>query len=275
MSVSTPPAAPPAPAPVPAGRPRRPPPRWTLWAGLAVVAVITGWSAYQIDFTLAPLLTDIGRGSEIVARFFDPNWPFIVRVWPRWLETIYIAVIAAVVGNSVALFVSLVASRVTSPDRGVYQVGKAVLSVVRSLPDVAYGLLFVAAVGTGAMGGILALIMFNIGVNAKLTSETIDAVDTGPLEAADAAGANRLQRAWSAVVPQILPSYLSYSLYVFELNIRASVVIGLVGGGGIGNVIRVELAGFRYENIGAVILALFVVVFVLDRVSIWFRRRLV
>lgn len=256
-------------------RPRRPRPRWSLWAGLALVAVITVWSAYQIEFTLAPLFTDLGRGTEIVARFFDPNWSFIVRVWPRWLETIYIAVIAAVIGNGVALFISLLASKVTTSSRPVYQTSKTVLSVVRSLPDIAYGLLFVAAVGTGALGGILALIMFNIGVNAKLTSETIDAVDTGPLEAADASGANRVQRSWSAVVPQILPNYLSYSLYVLELNIRASVVIGLVGGGGIGNVIRVELAGFRYENIGAIILALFVIVFVLDRASIWFRRRLV
>lgn len=274
MSTAAPPAQAAGTRPPPA-RPKRPPPRWSLWGGLAVVAVITWWSARQIDFTLVPLFTDIDRGSAIIVRFLDPNWSFIFDVWPRWLETLYIAVIAAVVGNGVALFVSLLASPVTSPNRVVYQAAKTVLSVVRSLPDVAYALLFVAAVSTGALAGILALIMFNIGVNAKLTSETIDAVDTGPLEAADAAGANRLQRAWSAVVPQILPNYLSYSLYVFELNIRASVVIGVVGGGGIGSVIMVQLGRFNYENIGAIIVALFIVVFVLDRASIWFRRRLV
>jgi phosphonate transport system permease protein len=117
--------------------------------------------------------------------------------------------------------------------------------------------------------------MFNIGVNAKLTSETIDGVDLGPVEAADASGANRMQRAWAAVVPQILPSYMSYSLYVFELNIRASVVIGLVGGGGIGQVIRVQLNQFNFSNLGALIVGLFVVVFVLDRISLMIRRRLV
>ncbi|QSB16958.1 phosphonate ABC transporter, permease protein PhnE [Natronosporangium hydrolyticum] len=261
--------------PVGAGRPPRPRPRWSLWIGLGIVALITWWAGRQIDFTLTPLFTDFDRGSAIVSRFFDPNWGFIFQVWPRWLETLYIAVIAALVGNGLALFISLLASPVTSPNRFTYQAAKTVLSVVRSLPDVAYALLFVAAVSTGALAGILALIMFNIGINAKLTSETIDAVDTGPVEAADAAGANRLQRAWGAVVPQILPSYLSYSLYVFELNIRASVVIGIVGGGGIGAVIMVQLSRFNYENLGAIIVALFAVVFLLDRVSIWFRRRLV
>lgn len=255
-------------------RPERPPPNWSLWAGIIVVVLITVWAAYQINVRL-PSPQDLTRGSEIIGEFLDPNWSFIFRVREAWLETLYIAVIAAFIGNGLALFISMLAGKVTSPNRGVYQVSKTLLSVIRSLPDVAYGLLFVVAVGFGALGGILALIMFNIGVNAKLTSETIDGVDLGPVEAADASGANRMQRAWAAVVPQILPSYMSYSLYVFELNIRASVVIGLVGGGGIGQVIRVQLNQFNFSNLGALIVGLFVVVFVLDRVSLMIRRRLV
>jgi phosphonate transport system permease protein len=128
---------------------------------------------------------------------------------------------------------------------------------------------------TGALPGILALFVFNIGVVAKLTSETVDGVDPGPIEAADAAGATRVQRAWSAVVPQILPGYLSYSLYVFELNLRASIVLGYVGAGGIGNIIRVTVTRFEWERAGAVIAAVFVIVVVLDRISIAMRRRLV
>lgn len=256
-----------------APRPSRPAPRWGLWLGISIAAAITVWSAVAIDLDLEPLFTNTTRGSRILQQFLDPNWPFIWRVMDRWLETLYIAVIAAVIGNAVGLGMALLASRVTAGSV-VHRVTKTVLSVVRSLPDVAYGLLFVAAVGTGALAGILALIFFNVGIIAKLTSETIDAVDPGPIEAADAGGANRLQRAFAAVVPQILPNYTSYSLYVFELNIRASLVIGLVGGGGIGNVIRVELNGFRYANISAIVIAVFVIVFLLDRLSIFLRRRL-
>jgi phosphonate transport system permease protein len=255
--------------------PRKPRPNWMLWTGLVIVAAITVWSALSINFTLTPLFTNLTRGAEILGQLASPNWEFAWRVRDAWLETLYIAVIAAAVGNGVALVLSMLASKVTSPNKVVYQLFKQLLNVVRSLPDIAYALLFVAAVGTGAMGGILALIMFNIGVNAKLTSETIDGVDPGPIEAADASGANRIQRAWTAGVPQILPNYVSYSLYVFELNLRASVVIGLVGAGGIGQVLSVQLSRFGYENIGAIVVVLFVIVFTLDRVSIWLRRRLV
>ncbi len=256
-------------------RPVKPRPRWALWAGLAGALAVTVWAGRGIEFTLTPLFTDTLRGQRIVAQFFDPNWGYIVRVWPAWVETLSIAVVASVVGCVLALGAALLASKVTAPGTVTYQVAKAVLSVVRSLPDIAYGLLFVAAVGTGALGGIMALVFFNLGIAAKLTAETIDAVDPGPLEAADAAGANRIQRATRAVWPQIAPNYLSYCLYVFELNIRASVVIGLVGGGGIGNVISVELSRFRYDNLAALVVALFVVVFAIDQLSRAVRRRLV
>ncbi|HEU4541265.1 MAG TPA: phosphonate ABC transporter, permease protein PhnE [Jiangellaceae bacterium] len=255
-------------------RPAPPARTWHWWAGLALFAVITVWSAYEIGFRL-PSASDLSRGRSVLAELANPDWGFVFRIREAWVETLSIAVIAAVVGNGIALAVSLLAGRVTSPNQIAYHTSRSVLSIVRALPDVAYGLLFVAAVGTGTLAGILALIMFNVGVNAKLTSETIDGVDTGPVEAADAAGSNRMQRAWVAVVPQIVPTYVSYSLYVFELNIRASVVIGIVGGGGIGQVLRVQLNQFNFDNIGALIAALFVLVFAVDRVSLALRRRLI
>lgn len=256
-------------------RPQKPPPNWTLWGGLATVVLITWWAATQIDFTLRPLFENFSNGAETIGEFLRPDWPFIFDVSDAWLETLYIAVVAGLIGNGVALLFALAASKVSNPNRAGYLTFKTALSVLRSLPDVAYGLFFVAAVGSGPLAGVLALILFNLGVNAKLTSETVDGVDTGPLEAADASGGNRIQRAFSAVVPQIMPNYVSYSLYVFELNIRASVVIGLVGAGGIGQVIIVQFARFNFDKVGAIVAALFVVVFTLDRLSVWFRRRLV
>jgi phosphonate transport system permease protein len=260
-------------------RPTKPPVSWTVWVAGAVFLAITWWSAssrFGVDFSLAPLFTEQAtRGFQIISRFFDPEWSYLPRVWPSFLETLYIAMIAATTGCAVALPISLLCSRVTNSSSWLYQAWRTLLSVIRSLPDVAWALLFVAAVGTGALGGVLALFMFNIGVVAKLTSETVDGVDPGPLEAADAAGAGRVQRAWAGVVPQILPGYLSYSLYVFELNLRASIVLGLVGAGGIGQVIRVTMANFWWERLGAVIVAVFVIVVVLDRVSIRMRRKLV
>jgi phosphonate transport system permease protein len=265
-----------APGPTGTRRPPKPAVRWSTWAGGIAVLALTAWAWRGVGFTLAPLFDEQAtRGFEIIARFFDPDWAFLVRIVDPLLETLYIAVIAAVVGCLVALPVALLCSKVTNANRLLYGVARTLLSIVRSLPDVAWGLLLVAMVGFGALSGVIALIFFNIGVVAKLTSETVDGVDLGPLEAADAAGAGRVQRAWAAVVPQVLPGYLSYSLYVFELNLRASIVIGFVGAGGIGNVIRVLLNQFAWERLGAVIFAVFVIVVVLDQVSIAMRKRLV
>ncbi len=242
--------------------------------GIVVVLAISGYCLWAIEFTLAPLLTNLSNGSIVLVQFLAPNWEFAWRVRDQWLVTVEIAVIASLVGCAVALLLALTASKVTAPT-WLYRVMKLVLAVQRSLPDLAWVLMFAAVVGAGPLAGILALVMFNIGVAAKLTAESIDAVDPGPVEAAQAVGANGLQRARVAVVPQVLPSFASYSFYVFELNIRASLVIGLGGGGGIGEVIRVQLASFNYDNISAVVVVLVVVVFALDQISRAIRRRLI
>lgn len=237
---------------------------------------MTLWSAWGIDFSLAPLFTDINRGAEVIAEFLRPNWSFLLRpvVIGEFIATLAIAVVATLFGCSVALGLSMLASPVSTVHPLVSHVTKTMLSIIRALPDIAYGLLFVAVVQTGSLAGILALIFFNIGIAAKLTSESIDAVDPGPIEAADASGARKLQRARVAILPQIAPNYLSYCFYIFELNIRASVVIGIVGGGGIGVLISTQLAGFRNHNVSAILVALIVVVFVLDRVSRTVRERI-
>lgn len=242
--------------------------------------VITAWAVLEplggIGFTLAPLFgEDLIRGRRIIAEFLNPNWAFLGRIWGPFLETFLIAVIAAVLGVAASLPLAIMATRISGVGRTFYAFMRGLNSMIRSLPDIAWGLLAVAAVGSGALAGVVALIFFNIGVMVKLTSETVDAIDVGPLEAANASGATRTQTAWQSIVPQILPNYLSYGLYVFELNIRASVVIGFVGGGGIGNVLNVQLALFSYGNISVLIIVLFAAVYIIDRISIRVRRRLV
>ncbi len=265
-------------APAPTALPSRPPkprPSAGVIAGLAVAAAFTVWAGRQIEFTLAPLITNFSNGWEIIRRFLDPNWPFIFRVWDAWVQTVAIAIVASFVGVLVGLVFAFMASRVTNPSGRLYRATKVGLSILRSLPDIAYVLIFVALVGIGSLAGILALILFNIGIAAKLTAETIDAVDLGPIEAADASGAGTWGRSRWAVLPQILPNYLSYCLYIFELNIRASVVIGIAGGGGIGQVIQVQFSRFNYENVAAVTVAIFVIVFAIDQLSQFVRRRFV
>ncbi|MFV0634298.1 phosphonate ABC transporter, permease protein PhnE [Demequina sp.] len=256
-------------------RPRKPAPSPLLIGGLLAAAAFTWWAAVQIEFSIMDLFTNFDNGWVVIQEFLRPNWPFIWRVWEAWVETLAISVVATGVGVVFGLVFAAMASRVTNRSGWLYRATKGFLSIVRSLPDIAYVLIFVALVGIGALAGILALIIFNIGIAAKLTAETIDAVDRGPLEAADASGAGTLSRARWAVMPQILPNYLSYCLYIFELNIRSSVVIGIAGGGGIGQVLNVQFARFQYENVAAITVAIFVVVLIIDQLSQYLRRRFV
>ncbi len=259
-------------------RPKRPPRSFVGPLALVGFLVITWWAGsreFGIDFDVPRLLTNLTRGASILAEFWPPDFGILPRTVGPILETVQMAIIASVIGCGLALPVAFLASRVTTPNTVSLVLDRTLLSVVRALPDILYALIFVAALGIGPLPGILALILFNIGVVAKLLSETVDGVDPGPGEAARAAGGNRLQTVRWAVLPQVLPNYVAYSLYAFELNIRASAVLGIVGAGGIGNLINETRRFFQYDQLMVVVIEIFVLVIVVEIISIWLRRRLV
>jgi phosphonate transport system permease protein len=261
-----------------ARRPTKPPRSLALPAALVAFVAMTAWSAserFGIGFDVGAIFADITRGREILRDVFRPDFAFFPRTVEPMLETIRMAVIASTIGCGVALPIAFLASRVTAPNRIILAVDRGILNVLRALPDLLYAMVFVSAVSVGPLAGILALVLFDIAVTAKLLSETVDAVDTGPLEAARAAGAGHVQSVRTAIFPQVLPNYVAYSLYVFELNIRASAVIGIVGAGGIGNVLNAQMGFLDYEKVGLVILELFLLVFIIETISIALRRRLV
>jgi len=259
-------------------RPSRPPRSLVGPLALLVFAAITWWAAseeYGLNFDVPRLFSNLTRGAGILAEFWPPDFSVLPRTVAPLLETIQMAVIASVIGCAVALPVAFLASRVTSPNTLAYLLDRGILSVVRALPDVLYALIFVAALSIGPLPGILALILFNISVVAKLLSETVDGVDHGPIEAARATGANRLLTVRWAVLPQVLPNYVAYSLYAFELNVRASAVLGIVGAGGIGNLINETRRFFQYDKLMVVVLEILILVIIIEWVSIWLRRKLV
>jgi phosphonate transport system permease protein len=250
--------------------------------GLVLVATVVAYN--EIQFSTAAIATQLTRIGEIADDFWPPVWkwpkslgqPETFNIVQPFIETLQIAIIGAVTGNLLALPLAFYASRMTAPSNIAYRVAKGFLNVVRTIPDLVWGILFATAVGFGnPFAGALAMIMFSLAIMAKLLSETVDAIDVGPLEAGRAAGASHNQVIQYAAFPQVRPNYVAYALYIFELNIRASVVIGFVGAGGIGRLLNERRNFFQWDQVMAIVIVIFVAVLLIEWLSIWARRRLV
>lgn len=255
-------------------RPRRS--SFAIAVGVAAI-VMTVVSAMRVDFAFSDLL-GIFEGPNPVARgIADIRWDemFSDRSRAAFLETLQLAVLGTTGGVIAALPLSLWSTTVGNP----YRISRAILrafnNVIRAIPDLLWAGLFVLGVGVGALAGLLALFFFSMAVMSKLTSDTLDGIDMGPVEAANATGASHTQMLRTAVIPQILPAYTSFALYDFELNLRASAVLGLVGAGGIGQRLAFFQNQQRWDQLWGLVFMFFLVVFVVERLSVTLRRRLV
>lgn len=241
---------------------------------VALLAAIFVIAFRQTGFSFGALWS----GTSDFFRFFGrlvPDWTALPQIWPKLVETIQIAYVATIVGTLVGLPLIFLASANTTINGVTLWVSRTILTVLRSIPDLLWAALFVAILGLGSLPGVVALTFFTIGVLAKLGSETVEAADPGPLEALRAAGAGRNRTIIFAVVPQVAATMVSYILYVFEINVRASVVIGLVGAGGIGQLLNTYLSFFDYPGVAALIIVIFGVVLLIDGFSVWARSKLI
>ncbi|MFQ5967766.1 MAG: phosphonate ABC transporter, permease protein PhnE [Acidimicrobiia bacterium] len=263
---------------------------FSQWMGKAVLGAMTGSLVFTviavnaIGFSTSEIATQLGRVGELAADFWPPQWewpkslgqpPSNVIVEP-FIETLQIAVIGATFGCLVALPLAFSAARPTARSGWIYWLAKGIMNTIRTIPDVFWAVLFAAAVGFGSpFAGALAMFMFSISIMAKLLSETVDAIDVGPLEAANAAGASHEQMVQYGAFPQVLPNYVAYALYVFELNIRASVVIGIVGAGGVGQLLDQQRSLFQWDRVMAIVIVIFVAVLAIEGLAVWLRRQFV
>jgi len=265
-----------SPAAASASWPAKPRPRASIIVGVAAAVVFTIFSAHQIDLTFSTFI-DVWS-NPLWEKFWPIPWGWVLdrhNVIDPLIETFQIAIISTLIGCSVALPVSFAMSRLTTPNRVTYYTSRVVMNVVRAVPDLFWAKLLVTAVGIGAFAGSWALSIFSLAVMVKLFSEDVDGADPRPLEAAKAAGGRHIPSVATGVLPTVFPAYIAYSLYVFELNIRASLVLGLVGAGGVGRVIEAQRNFFRFGRILGILVIIFVVVFTLEQISVALRKRLV
>ncbi len=155
----------------------------------------------------------------------------------------------------------------------IYNANRTILNTLRSIEPLIMGLVFVIWVGIGPFAGVLALALHSIASLGKLYSEQIESIDAGPIEALQSTGANRLQTIMYAVVPQIIPPYIAFTMYRWDINVRMSTIIGFVGGGGVGFLLQQQINLLQYRNAGVAVLAIAIVVSILDYASAAIRER--
>jgi phosphonate transport system permease protein len=211
-----------------------------------------------------PLPLDASR-ARAKQRWWDNTFP--QTIVGATLETVQMALAGTFLALLVAFPLGFLAARNTTPHRWVYNGVRLVLNFLRTIPDLALGLLFVAAVGLGAFAGTLALAIHTATVLGKLLSESVENIDEGVVEAIRATGAGYTQILSFAVLPQILPDLISFTLYRLETNIRAASVLGLIGAGGIGYLMNTSFRTFQYQEAAAIVLVLIALVMLVDYLS--------
>lgn len=218
----------------------------------------------------------IGLGFATIPRlgFTQITFPFPEIVYAV-VQTIQIAIIGTIFAIVLSIPLALLAARNIAPHPWVYQTTRMVLNANRAIPDIIFALIFVAAVGLGPFGGVMALAIGSIGFMAKVFAEAIEAIDPEQVKAIRATGANRWQVISYAVVPQAMPLVLSYALLLFESNVRSATILGLVGAGGVGFVLSKYMALFQYDYLLGALIFIVLMVTVVDRFSDSIRRRFI
>lgn len=221
------------------------------YVGWALFFLVLAWAWQGAEMRPLDLIKDSGNMSKYAADFFPPNF----RDWKLYVAEMLVTVQIAIWGTLLAIVAAvplglLSASNVVSP--WVYQPVRRLMDALRAINEMVFAMLFIVAVGLGPFAGVLALFVHTTGTLAKLFSEAVEAVDSRPIEGIRATGAHRVAEIVYGILPQVMPLWVSYSLYRFESNVRSASVVGMVGAGGIGVILYEVIRGFQYSQTCAV-----------------------
>ena len=241
---------------------------------VAIMVLVICWALHMTEFDLMVIIDRFDKLMDLMKKLFQPDWSFFPKVIQPLLDTVKMSILGTVVGCGIALPVAILSSSNINHNVPVVSVFRFILSLIRTLPTLVIALVCALIFSLGTFSGTVAIAVFTFGVVSKMLYESIETIDMGPFQAMEALGSNKFQAFWSACVPQILPVYLSHSLYCFEMNIRASAILGYVGAGGLGITINERIGWRDYESLGMVLLTLFVVVSFIEFFSAYLRKKL-
>jgi phosphonate transport system permease protein len=237
---------------------------------LVLLVALTSW---RCNVDVQSFITGINKGIPLVGMFFPPEWSGMAGMLQPLGVTTVMAMVATILGMCLSLPCALAASSNIAPP-AVRHVMRAFIALERGLPEIVQMLLLIAIFGLGAVPGLVALSFSSIGMLAKLLADAIEEIEPQMLEAVAGTGATRSQVIRYAVIPQILPALFANGLFRFEFNVRAGVILGAVGAGGIGYVMSTAMNSMDYQRACMATLLTLALVFSTERVSDFFRARI-
>ncbi|MFB1097695.1 phosphonate ABC transporter, permease protein PhnE [Terribacillus sp. JSM ZJ617] len=252
----------------------KPPTRIKHYLTVAIVLALLVLSYIQTGSSFMDLITNRDQMASLIIDMFPPDWAYFENIIEPMLETIRMAVIGTTFGAIISVPVILLCANNVNRIPWISYPARFVLNLIRTVPELLLAAIFVAIFGLGMIPGIFALTIFSVGIIAKLTYESVEGIDKGPMEAMTAVGANKVQWITFAIIPQAAAYFVSYVLYTFEVNIRAAAILGLVGAGGIGLYYDSNLGFLNYPRVNTLIIATLAVVLIIDYVSNKLREKL-
>ena len=242
---------------------------------VVVIAVAVYWWSFEgTGLNLVEIYKGMPGFWDLLRHMFPPDMNILLSLWTPFIETLQVGILASLIGSVIAVPVGFLAAANMSPIY-IYHPVRLVLNVFRGVSEIIWALLFVVAVGLGPMAGVLALIIFAVGVQSKLVAEAVEAVDPGPLEAMRALGA----RPWKVFLygawPQVLPLYLTFCLYYWDHNTRQATILGFVGAGGLGVTLFWDISVYEFERATTSVLLMIIMITFIDRLCLYLRKKII
>jgi len=252
-------------------------PQWS-WKTLTTIGIfsfILVFVVNDLEINFIKLVTDSSKYfRDILSRMLPPDFSNLNELVYAMFETIEIAFLGTFIAIVLSIPLGLFSARNLAPNYFVYIVCKTIVIFFRAIPEFIIAMILVIAIGFGAMPGVLALGLHTMGFLAKFYAEDIEHINKGPIDALKSSGATKSQIISFGVIPQILPSFVANNLYILDRNVRMATMLGIVGAGGIGYELQSSFRMFEYERVSAIIILIFVTIFIIDHLSAFIRSKI-
>lgn len=241
--------------------------------GFLLVVLLFAWSWHDLGVQFEKIAGSIPRIADFLARMVPPDLSVAETVARSTIETLEIAFVGTVISALISLGLGLLAAANLTP-AWVHQPAKWLLGMLRGVPLILLALMFVVAVGLGPLAGVLTIAVHATGMLGKFYAEAFENADPAPLEALESVGATWAQKIRFGALTQVAPDLVRDTLFRFELNLRESLILGLVGAGGIGFYIQLYVRSFQYEKVATLTIVVLLMVLAIEQLSIWCRKQL-